>query len=106
MRLQISHQERSGDAFSTNVADHQAKLIAAEFKKIVIIATYVASLNANGGVFQGGKNGTRLWEESRLDVSGKLQFLAQAMFGRRPLGMSAALGLDLTVDCVVRQTRV
>src|SRR5689334_125817 len=105
MRLEIRHQERRSDSFSANVADHQPKLIAAEFKKIVIIAAYVACLNANGSIFQGGKSRTRLWEEPRLDVSSELQFLAQAMFGCRPLGMSASLCLDLAVDCVIRQKR-
>ena len=81
MRLEISHQKCRSDSFSTDVADDQAQLIAAEFKKIVIIATYVACLDANGSVFQGRKSGTRLWEKPRLDVSGELQLLAQAMFG-------------------------
>jgi hypothetical protein len=48
MRLEIGHQEGCCDPFAANIADHQPKLIAAEFEKIVIIATYVAGLDANG----------------------------------------------------------
>src|SRR5258708_288996 len=105
MRLEIGHQESCRDSFAANIADHQAKLIAAEIEKIVIIATYVAGLDANGCVFQGGKSRMGLWEEPRLDVPGELQFLAQAMFGFRPLGMGAALCLNLAVDRVITQKR-
>src|SRR5882762_1585628 len=105
MRLEIGHQEGCRDAFAANVADHQPKLIAAELEKIVVIATYVAGLDTNGCVFQGGKSGMCLWEEPRLDVPGELQFLAQAMFGLRPFGMGAALCFDLDVDGIITQKR-
>ncbi len=105
MRLKIGHQEGCRDSFPANVADHQAKLIAAELEEIVIIATYVASLDANGCVFQSRKSGMCLWEEPRLDVPGELQLLAQTMFGFRPLGMGTALCFDLDVDGVGTQKR-
>ncbi len=105
MRLEIGHQEGCRDPFAANIADHQPKLIAAELEKIVIIATYVAGLDANGRVFQGGKVGMCLWEKPRLDVPGELQFLAQAMFGFRPFGMRAALCFNLAVDGVITQKR-
>src|SRR5258708_37429350 len=105
MRLKIGHQEGRRDSFAANIADHQAKLIAAELEKIVVIATYVTGLDANGLVFQARKSGMCLWEEPRLDVPGELQFLAQAMFGFRPFGMGAALCLELAVDGVITQKR-
>src|SRR5258708_7909795 len=105
MRLEIGHQEGCRDSFPANIADHQAKLIAAEIEKIVIIAAYVAGLDAKGCVIQGGKSRMGLWEEPRLNVPGELQFLAQAMFGFRPFGMGAALCLDLAVDGVITQKR-
>src|SRR6266404_2248891 len=105
MRLEIGHQEGCRDPFAANIADHQPKLIAAEIEKIVIIAAYVAGLDANGSVFQRGKNGLGLREEPRLDVPGELQFLAQAMFGFGPFGMGAALCLDLAVNRVITQKR-
>ena len=51
MRLEIGHQEGCRDSFAANIADHQPKLIPAELEKIVVIATYVAGLDANGCVF-------------------------------------------------------
>src|SRR6266478_6138490 len=105
MRLEIGHQEGCRDSFPANIADHQAKLIAAELEKIVIIATYLAGLHANGCVFQSRKSGMCLWEEPGLDVPGEFQLLAQAMFGFRPLGMGAALCFDLDVDGVITQKR-
>src|SRR6266850_5802336 len=105
MRLEIGHQEGCRDSFPANIADHQSKLIAAQLEKIVVIATYVAGLDANGCVFQSRKSGMRLWEEPRLDVPGELQLLAQAMFRFRPLGMCTALCFDLDVDGVITQKR-
>src|SRR5882724_3194757 len=105
MRLEIGHQEGCRDPFAANVANHQPKLVVAELEKIVIIATYMAGLDANGCVFQSRKSGMCLWEEPRLDVPGELQFLAQAMFGFRPFGMGAALCLELAVDRVITQKR-
>ena len=102
----MGHQKGRRDPFAANIADHQPKLIAAELEKIVIVATYVAGLDANGCVFQGRESGTvsvgrastgRAW---RVPIPG-----LQAMFGLETFGMRAALCFDFAVDGFITQKR-
>jgi hypothetical protein len=93
MRLEIGHQQGGGNSLPHNVADHQPELVPAQFKKIVKIASDVASLDADRRIFQGRKRRPFLREKPGLYVTGKFQLLAQAVLGFGALHMSLALFL-------------
>ena len=100
IRLQIGHQESSGDSFSGNVADHEAEPLAAEIEEIVIIAADLASLDADAGVLERGQGRQRLREEPGLHLFGNFQFLGRAAFGFELLGHGAALRFDFAAQLI------
>src|SRR5258706_885136 len=67
IRLQVGHQECGGDSFAGDVCYDEAKPVLAEVEEIVIIATDLASLDADAGVFQSGEGWHRLREEAGTD---------------------------------------
>ncbi len=89
--LQVGHQERGGDAFAGDVCNHKAETILAEVEKVVIIATDLAGLDADTGVFQSVERRQSLREEAGLDVFGDFEFVSGAALGFLLCGDSAAL---------------
>ena len=93
IRLQIRHQQSAGNSFSGDVAQHQRDPILTQMKEVVVVATDLASLNADARIvecFQGWKG---LGEESGLHLLGDLQFLSGAAFGFKLLRCGAPLCL-------------
>ena len=77
IRLQIRHQKGPGNSFSGNVAEHKREPVLTQMKKVIVIATHLAGLNADARIvecFQGWKG---LGEESRLHLFSDLQFVGR-----------------------------
>jgi hypothetical protein len=52
--LQVSHQERGGDAFAGNVGYDEAETVLAEIEEVIVIAADLAGLDADAGVIESG----------------------------------------------------
>ena len=81
IRLQIGHQESGRDAFTRDVADHQPEAVLAQAEKIVVIAAYLAGLDAGAGVLQSLEPRQFLREKPGLHLLGDFEFLGGAAFG-------------------------
>src|SRR5438128_4413028 len=60
IRLQIGHQQSSGDPFPRDIADHQRETLLTEIQKIEVIATDFSSLDTNPRIFEGLNGRQRL----------------------------------------------
>src|SRR5271170_7069281 len=72
----------------------------AEGEEVVVVAAYVASLDADTGVVEGLERGECLGEEAGLDLSRDLELLCGAAFGLDFFNRGEALALDLAGDLV------
>src|SRR5271156_1382518 len=79
--LQVRHQESAGDSFSCDIAQYQPHPILTEMEEVIIIATYLAGLNADARVIQCSEGRKSLWKESGLYLLGNLKLVGRAAFG-------------------------
>jgi hypothetical protein len=52
MGLQADHQQRGVDALAGDIGQHEAGLVAAQFKEVVIISAYTAGLETAVRAFE------------------------------------------------------
>ena len=105
VRLQIGHQERGGDAFAGDVADHEPEVRAAEFQKVEVISPDLAGLDASAGIVERGGFGQRLREETGLHLPCDLEFVRGTPVGKFPFGRGVPLRFDLPGDLVEAHER-
>src|SRR5271166_6031472 len=78
IRLQIRHQQRTGNSFSCNVTQHQPESILTQMQKVVIVSTDLVGLNAYTPIVECSQGRKALREQSGLYLFGNLQFMSQA----------------------------
>ena len=74
IRLQVRHQQCSGNPFARDVAQHQAQPLLPQIQKVVIISAHLPRLHANPRVLQRRHRRQTLRKESRLYFPRNLQF--------------------------------
>src|SRR5579872_2096633 len=92
IRLKVGHEQGGGDAFAGNVADDEAEAAPTQIEEVEIIATNLAGLQAQSGIFKGFGFGADLREQARLHLFGDFDFLSGAAFGLVFLSESTPLG--------------
>src|SRR5208282_4322388 len=98
--LKIGHEQRSGDAFAGDVADHEAEPVGAEVEKIIVIAAYGARGITVAGIVERVDRRANLRKKTALDFVGDFEFLGGAAFEFEFGGGGAALGFKGVGDFV------
>lgn len=105
MRLQICHQESGGGSLSGYISDDQAETIAAEFEKVVVVASDHARRKAKTRVFECAELWLSLREKSGLNLPGILRFQNGTALGFKFFEVRAADLLDFAIHRVVAHER-
>jgi hypothetical protein len=79
--LQVCHEKGGGDAFARDISDDQSQLSLAQVKKVKVIPSDLASLQAEACVFESLSVGMDLREQPGLDLFRDFHFLRGAAFG-------------------------
>ena len=89
--LQVSHQESRGNPFAGYVTDDQTDVLLSQVKKVEIVASHLARLQANAGIFECLCFWVNLRKQACLDLLGDFDFLRGATLRFEFLGQSPAL---------------
>src|SRR6476660_1404516 len=74
IRLEVRHQQRSGNSFAGDIADHQSYPFWTKRQKVVVITAHLPRLNAYAVVIKRSGRRRGLWEQARLYLLGNFQF--------------------------------
>src|SRR5262249_43035020 len=95
--LQVRHEQRARNSLSGDVCQNDSHASGAQTEKVVIVSSYLTSLDTAAGIFHRAERRQLLWEQPVLYLPGKFHFL-----GGKPLNFDSLGDLFSQADVLER----